>query len=371
LLEEVFGRGWRSSVRWGVWILAIYAVIGLTVGVLSGNPYQLPEPATVLLFPLFLFILLLNAIKGYRPPQFADARIFLIGLGIFIAFIVEDHWASPRFKAEPIGFFIFTCTLGIIGVRRAIRNEKKLFTVEQEMASAQKIQSSILPSGIPQIRGLQIATRYSPMASVAGDFYDFASVDSSSVGMLIADVSGHGVPAALIASMVKVAFASQEIHAHDPQLVMSGLNQIFCRQVRGPYVTAGYLLVAPGNSSAAYSGAGHPPLIVWRASDQKVERHENNGLFLGFRPEETYPKLEIPLLPGDRLLLYTDGLLEATNAADESFGDHIDSYIASHRHLPADSFADALLADLYAWTGASRGKRQDDDLTLLVVDFTP
>jgi phosphoserine phosphatase RsbU/P len=370
-LEEVFGRGWRSSVRWGAWVLTIYAVVGITLGVLSGKPYRLPEPATVLLFPLFLVIILLNAFKGYRPPQFADAKIFLIGLAIFIAFVVEDHWAPPHLRIEPVGFFIFTCALGMIAIRRTVRNEKRLFTVEREMASAREIQSSILPAETPQIANLKIAARYSPMASVAGDFYDFAFLDSNRVGILIADVAGHGVPAALIASMVKVAFASQQPHAQDPPLVISGLNQIFCTQLRGQYLTAGYLLIDPIHRSAVYSGAGHPPLIVWRASGQNVERYENNGLFLGFHSNETYPKLEIPLLPGDRLLLYTDGLLEANNHAGESFGDHIDSYIASHRNLSTDSFADALLADLYAWTAASDGYRQEDDLTLLVVDFVP
>ena len=370
-LEEVFGRGWRSSMRWGVWILTIYAVVGITLGVFSGKPYRLPEPATVLLFPLFLFIFLLNVIKGYRPPQLADAKIFLIGLGIFVAFVVEDHWAPPRFRMEPLGFFIFTCALGIIAVRRTIRNEKRLFTVEREMAAAREIQSSILPAEAPQVPQLKIAARYSPMTSVAGDFYDFTFPDPNGLGILIADVAGHGVPAALIASMVKVAFASQQPHAQAPSLVLSGLNQTFCKQLRGQYITAAYVLIDPIHCSAVYAGAGHPPLIIWRASTQKVERYENNGFFLGFRSNETYPKVEIPLLPGDRLLLYTDGLIEANNHAGESFGDRIDSYIASHRNLSADLFADALLADLYVWTAASDGYRQEDDLTLLVVDFVP
>ena len=83
------------------------------------------------------------------------------------------------------------------------------------MAAAREIQSSILPAETPQVPQLKIAARYSPMASVAGDFYDFAFLDSKAVGILIADVAGHGVPAALIASMVKVAFASQQPHAQD------------------------------------------------------------------------------------------------------------------------------------------------------------
>jgi phosphoserine phosphatase RsbU/P len=277
----------------------------------------------------------------------------------------------PLIQIEPVGFFIFTCALGTIAVRRTIRQEKRLLTVEREMAAAREIQSSILPAKTPQVPQLKIAARYSPMTSVAGDFYDFSSIDPNGVGILVADVAGHGVPAALIASMVKVAFASQEPHAQDPSRVLSGLNQTFCKQLRGQYLTAAYVFVDPIHYSAAYSGAGHPALMIWRAAGQKVERYENNGFFLGFRSSESYPRLDIPLSPGDRLLLYTDGLLDANNHAGESFGDHIDFYIAAHRDLSTDLFADALLADLYAWTAAPDGYRQEDDLTLLVVDFIP
>lgn len=365
LLEEVFGRGWRSSVRWGILILAAYDIAGLTLGLAAGNPYYWPEPSRGVLPSLVAGLAVVNLAKRYRPPQFADIGIFLMGMAVFVAFVLDQHYLPERFHAEPLGFFGLLCSLGVIAVRRSVRNEKKLLLVEQEMASAQQIQSSILPSDVPRLPGLTIAARYLPMTSVAGDFYDFAVIDSSTVGFLIADVAGHGVPAALIASMVKVAFASERTHASNPGLVLSGLNRIFCQQLRGQYLTAGYLVIDHVRRSAVYAGAGHPPLIVWRASSGKVDRYENNGLFLGLRPSEVYPNLEISLSPGDRLMLYTDGLLEATNRADESFGDSIDSRIAAHGSLPAVSFADALLNDLHTWK-CDQG--QDDDLTLLVVD---
>jgi serine phosphatase RsbU (regulator of sigma subunit) len=206
------------------------------------------------------------------------------------------------------------------------------------------------------------------MNSVAGDFYDFALIDSTQIGLLVADVAGHGIPAALIASTVKVAFASQHSNFRDPGLVLHGLNQIFCSHLRGQYVTAGYLLIDSERRAAVYSGAGHPPLIIWRAARQITERCENNGFFLGFRTNETYPNIDIQLAPGDRLILYTDGLVEAANSADEIFADRLDVQIAGYRDLPAPSFADALLADVRAWTTRSGSWHQDDDLTLVVVD---
>jgi phosphoserine phosphatase RsbU/P len=368
--EEIFGRGWRSSLRWATWIFSAYAFVGISLGLATGKPYYLREPAGTILFPLASIVFLLNVAMKYRPPQFPDKRIFLVGLGIFGAFALDEHFLPERYHAEPVGFLAFICSLGTIAVRRTIRNETKLLSVEQELAAARRIQASILPGEEPRVSGLRVAARYSPMSSVAGDFYDFALIDSTHIGLLVADVAGHGVPAALIASMVKVAFASQHPNFRDPGLVLHGLNQIFCSQLRGQYVTAGYLLIDSGSRSAVYSGAGHPPLIIWRAASQTTERYENNGLFLGFRTNESYPNLEIPLSPGDRLILYTDGLVEAMNFAEESFSDRLDAQIAAYRNLPAPSFADALLADVHAWTARSGSQRQDDDLTLVVVDVS-
>ena len=112
--------------------------------------------------------------------------------------------------------------------------------------------------------------------------------------------------------------------------------------------------------------------MVWRAATREIERFENNGLFLGFKVNETYPELDISLSPGDRLMLYTDGLPEASNAAGEEFGDTLDQRIDGFSELSASAFADGLLADLRAWTSRSHSAttlhQQDDDLTLIVVD---
>src|SRR5271168_5241121 len=122
---------------------------------------------------------------------------------------------------------------------------------------ARQIQLSILPSSTPKITGLDIVARYIPMTSVAGDFYDFIVVDESHVGILIADVSGHGLPAALIASMLQVALTAQLAHASEPGRVLAGLNRALCGKFRNHFVTAAYVFVDMEKNCISYAGAAH------------------------------------------------------------------------------------------------------------------
>ena len=150
-------------------------------------------------------------------------------------------------------------------VLRGIREQlaQQLLTIQKELETARQIQLSILPSEIPKIEGLDIAARYLPMTSVAGDFYDFIVVDEKHIGILVADVSGHGMPAALIASMLKIALSAQVAHAADPAQVLLGLNQALCGKFQHHYVTAAYLFVDMQKRTLTYAGAGHPPLLLW------------------------------------------------------------------------------------------------------------
>jgi serine phosphatase RsbU (regulator of sigma subunit) len=235
---------------------------------------------------------------------------------------------------------------------------------------AREIQLSILPQEIPKIRGLEIAARYIPMSSVAGDFYDFIIVDESRVGILVADVSGHGLPAALIASMLKVALAAQSPHAFDPARVLAGLNQSLCGKFKHHFVTAAYVFVDMEKKSMTYAGAGHPPLLLWRASTSSASEVLQNGLLLGLFPEETYSAVEVPVEPGNKAVLYTDGILETRSPSEQEFGvDLFKGFLESNHHLKADMFADSLLDELAGWAEHPKGYGQEDDITLLAIDF--
>jgi sigma-B regulation protein RsbU (phosphoserine phosphatase) len=247
---------------------------------------------------------------------------------------------------------------------------RQLLDINNELEMAREIQLSILPHEIPKIRGLEIAARYIPMSSVAGDFYDFIIVDEKRTGILVADVSGHGLPAALIASMLKFALAAQSPHAFDPARVLAGLNQSLCGKFRNHFVTAAYVFVDMDKNSISYAGAGHPPLLLWRKSAGCASEVLENGLLLGLFPNATYSVAEGPVEPGDKAVLYTDGILETRSPSKQEFGaDLLKGFLDSNHGLKSDRFADSLLDKLTGWSEHTKGNGQEDDITLLVIDF--
>jgi len=255
-------------------------------------------------------------------------------------------------------------------VLRGIREQLalQLQTIQKELETARQIQLSILPAEVPKLEGLDIAARYIPMTSVAGDFYDFIMVDEKHLGILIADVSGHGMPAALIASMLKIALAAQVPHAADPAQVLSGLNQALCGKFQHHYVTAAYLFVDIAKGTLTYAGAGHPPMLMWSPSSTGVRGVEENGLFLGKFPWATYSSLELPLSADDWCLLYTDGIPETANHAEIEFGtERFREFLATGQSTSASQFADRLLEELSSWAARGAGEELDDDITLVAI----
>jgi phosphoserine phosphatase RsbU/P len=324
------------------------------------------------------WILLIIFLVFLRPPGrlSRELRVVAIGLAVFGLFVLHAILTGlhlvPGRDVEPAGFLFFVCTLGYFVAHRIFAREESLLAIQKELEIAQQIQTSILPRDVPHLPGIEIVARYLPMSAVAGDFYDFLVLEGNQLGILIADVTGHGVPAALIASMLKVAFASQSGHADDPVQVLTGLNKALCGKFEEHFVTAAYLYVDLDETIVRYAGAGHPPLLFSNRSNGKARPVEQNGLFLGMFPEAEYSAIEMELRPGDRYVLYTDGLPESRNVASEEFGIvRCAQFIESHCQLSADELADDLLREIARWTARAAGSFQEDDMTLVVLDFAP
>jgi sigma-B regulation protein RsbU (phosphoserine phosphatase) len=178
------------------------------------------------------------------------------------------------------------------------------------------------------------------------------------------------MPAALIASMLKVAFAGQATHAHDPVRVLTGLNRSLCGKFEEHFVTAAYLFVDLEKGLLHYSAAGHPPLMLASGAVGNVREIEENGLMLGMFPEAAYSSVEIRVGPGDGCLLYTDGIFEAKNAAQEEFGkSRCKEFLEAQRDIAATRFVKTLLDSVAGFSGYNSSRAQEDDITLLVLDF--
>ena len=293
-----------------------------------------------------------------------DTTVIRVGLLAFIAPAICENLIPFRIpKIEPYGFAVLLACLGYVAARRILQRDRAFSEVQQELDLARRIQLSILPSSFPASRSFRVAAKYVPMTSVAGDLYDFLAADDHHAGLLIADVSGHGVPAALIASMVKMAATSQRTNIADPASLLAGMNSALCGNTQGQYVTAAYAYLDADAGKLHYSAAGHPAMLLLR--NGTVKEITENGMLLAAVDGARYDSKMMPLQPGDRLLLYTDGMVEARNAEGKLFGeDSLSAEFKITAHLQPDDAVDRLIDAVQRW-----GKSQDDDLTVLVCDF--
>lgn len=296
-----------------------------------------------------------------------DFVIIRRGLLVFAAFVIWDNVRGvlnfEMLSLEPFGFAIFLGCLGYVAARQTLQRDQQLSEIQKELDVARRIQLSILPGQFPGSPHFKVSSRYLPMTSVAGDFYDYIGVDSLRTGLLIADVSGHGVPAALIASMVKLAAASQKDHSADPSAFLARMNAVLYGNTQNQFVTAAYVYLDSATRELRYSAAGHPPMLLMRG--EEIHQVEENGLMLALFDFATYTNRTHRLERGDRLLLYTDGLVEAANERGDFFG--VEALCDVLRKTSGKTVSDA--ADLIVSRVQDWSKVQEDDLTLLICDF--
>jgi sigma-B regulation protein RsbU (phosphoserine phosphatase) len=347
-------------------------IAGIGFFLVTGSKDRLMLYSSLVAAVALVVLVVVVAVPSLARRFFVLPNRSVMVVGTLVFAIEALHFNLSRAFHYPIwrvsgslGLAVFLFSFGYSAVQIALQGERRLLSIESELAIAREIQTSILPSENPDLKGLCVVTAYRPMTDVAGDFYEFIPVDPNRTGFLVADVTGHGIPAALIAAMIKVAMQSVATFAHNPQEVLQGLNRVLFPQLHAQLVSAAYLWLDTENHIALYSAAGHPPLLHCR--DGKVERIESNGLLLGVLPDSDYPLYDLTIFPGDRFLLYTDGVTEAENALGQAFGDHkFEEVVQRNRSLAPSELSDKLLAEIRQWQPPSVTQR--DDITLIVID---
>lgn len=225
----------------------------------------------------------------------------------------------------------------------------------------------LLPSAPPAWPELRWGVHHAPLEHLGGDYYDIAQPDPDHLGILIADASGHGIAAAMVAIMSRIAFAEVAGGTTRPGEVLAAINRRLQGLADERFVTAFYAVLDRRTRVLTYASAGHPYPLRYSRRTGTVHPLPAQGFLLGIMPDEVYREREVTLEPGDRLCFYTDGLIEARDEIGEAYGaDRLRACLTAHGTEPADRLAKLVLADQQEFRG---GHPLSDDVTLVVGEW--
>jgi sigma-B regulation protein RsbU (phosphoserine phosphatase) len=237
--------------------------------------------------------------------------------------------------------------------------------MEQEMRIAAEIQQALMPKPLANLRFVEAAAASIPCRSIGGDFFDYLDFDGKAFGFTLGDVAGKGPPAALLSALMQGMFASH-VHGLDGTAsLVNTANKVLCRRgIESRFVTLMFGILQ-ANGSLTYTNAGHnPPFVVGPGG---VRRLEDGGPVVGLLEFAPYSEETVQLVPGDIVVIFSDGVSEALNAADEEFGD--DRLLAAIQAATGHT-AEALVAHVFdAVREFTLGTAQGDDITAMVIKY--
>jgi two-component system, sensor histidine kinase ChiS len=304
--------------------------------------------------------------KIRQKYSLAELPILILNYyGINSSYISFKYGAND-FLTKPVDRVeLLNRVTNLLSYKKNYIENKKNTDLKYELNIAKNLQLSLLPKSNPNIQGMKIETCYIPMTYLAGDFFDYHIGRENQIGIIIADVTGHGVAAAMIASMFKTAFQVQRSIYQNPSDVMYNINQILFSN-EAHLITAAYVLIDLTKKLMKISSAGHPPMWIFREGSELITL-KPPGRILGFDFESKYETIEFSLQSGDRIFLYTDGVTDVINKNEEIIGEeNIYNLIKEHSKLPAGELSRRIMHYLNRWSG----KRElNDDISYIIIDI--
>ena len=297
-------------------------------------------------------------------------------LGIMLA-----DYAGPEHRSTQRLMTILSGIAGQAAIAvendRLLREAAEQERMKRELEVAQRIQASFLPETCPPVPGWELAAFWRSAREVGGDFYDFIPLpvrledegNEGRMGLVVADVADKGVPAALFMALSRTLLRTVSIDGRSPSDAISRTNDLILADARSDlFVTMFYAILQPWSGKIVYVNAGHMPPLVVRADEGIAEELRVPGMALGILPDQRFAEYSSHLEQGDALILYTDGVTDAMNAAKESFGlDRLKELVQQHRHEPAQVLAQTISGAVATFVG---DETQFDDLTLVVARRT-
>jgi sigma-B regulation protein RsbU (phosphoserine phosphatase) len=244
---------------------------------------------------------------------------------------------------------------------------ENLYNLQRDMLTAGQIQARMLPPA-PELKGYDFGCYYQPAGEVGGDFYDFIPMDGGKMGLVVADASGKGLAGALLMVEARAMIRAMSSVTSSPSEILAAVNRVLLRDLeRGRFVTTFFALLDPKQRTITMANAGHTPLLICREVGNTIVQLSPRGLILGVMPDKKFQdsivEETVPLYPGDRFLLFSDGVSELMNPVSEEFGmGRLEVWMRSNAHLWSE---DAVKSLVQALELHRAGQEQSDDITIL------
>jgi serine phosphatase RsbU (regulator of sigma subunit) len=356
-------RGSKAPTRPVGWI-----EIGLREGAIAQRVARArSDLAVIALFTLVLgFAASTLLIQIFvKPIQALSDTVRAIGEGMMVA----DIGSSGNEEIDDIARAFNEVTAQFRAAQGNLMEQDRL---QREMQVAQEIQQTLLPRHVPALEGFEIGYLYRAAKEVGGDYFDFLHVDDRTEGVVVADVSGKGVPGSLVMTMIRTALRMEARGNRSASDVMAKMNAFVTEDMKkGMFVTMFYVVLDSVNRTVSYASAGHNPMILYRAQSDTTYFLKPKGIPVGINtPDQdlfrkTISVERLRLRQDDMLVIYTDGITEAMNPERDQFGEgRLLAAIKQYGHLDPQQFADQLNTEIAAFTN---GAPQNDDITLVAI----